>query len=283
MAVPGMRVKLKSGLYLAAAGTAEGAAALKLPSPQIIAFKAESGTLEIIERKNAEEHFKLRQEQLMQAGKMAALGTLVSGVAHEINNPNNFIMLNTPILQEAWENALPVLERYYSENGDFIIDGMKYTEMRENIPTLFAGISDGTRRIKQIVEDLKQYARNEAADLTQDVDINAVLQSAVSLLAGMIRKATDHFQVDCGAQLPLLKGIFQRLEQVLVNLIQNACQALAGPHKAVRVSTAYAPQKSVILIVVRDEGAGISAENLPHITDPIFTTRQHQGAGIHDI
>ena len=232
---------------------------------------------DVTERKNAEEQAKLHQEQLMQAGKMVALGTLVSGVAHEINNPNNFIMLNTPILQEAWENALPVLEKYYDENGDFIIGGMKFTEMRENIPTLFSGLSDGARRIKQIVEDLKHYARNEAADLTQDVDINAVLKSAVSLLAGMIRKATDHFRVDYGTDLPLLKGNFQRLEQVLVNLIQNACQALPDPHKGVFVSSAYEPEKSRIVIVVRDEGSGISPENLQHITDPLFTTRQNSG------
>jgi len=232
---------------------------------------------DVTERKNAEERAKLHQEQLMQAGKMVALGTLVSGVAHEINNPNNFIMLNTPILQDAWENALPVLEKYYDENGDFIIGGMKFTEMRENIPTLFSGISDGARRIKQIVEDLKQYARNEAADLTQDVDINAVVKSAVSLLSGMIRKATDHFRVDYGAELPRLKGNFQRLEQVVVNLIQNACQALADPHRGVFVSTAYAPDKCLIVVVVRDEGLGISAENLPKITAPLFTTRQNSG------
>lgn len=232
---------------------------------------------DVTERKNAEEKVKLQQQQLMQAGKMVALGTLVSGVAHEINNPNNFIMLNTPLLREAWENAIPVLEKYYAENGDFIIGGMKFTEMRENIPTLFTGISDGAGRIKQIVEDLKHYARNEAVDLSQEVDINTVLQSAVSLLSGMIRKFTDHFHADYGADLPLLTGNFQRLEQVLVNLIQNACQALPGPHKGVLVSTAYDPETARIVIAVRDEGSGIASEHLPHIMDPLFTTRQDSG------
>jgi PAS domain S-box-containing protein len=232
---------------------------------------------DVTERKKAEEQVKLQQQQLMQAGKMVALGTLVSGVAHEINNPNNFIMLNTPILREAWENAIPVLEKYYAENGDFIIGGMKFTEMRKNIPTLFSGITDGAGRIKQIVEDLKRYARNEAVDLGQKVDINTVLQSAVSLLSGMIRKFTDLFHAEYGADLPLLTGNFQRLEQVLVNLIQNACQALPDSHKGVFVSTAYDAEKSRIVIVVRDEGTGIASEHLPHIMDPLFTTRQDSG------
>ncbi|MGD9349185.1 MAG: 7TM diverse intracellular signaling domain-containing protein, partial [Desulfobacterales bacterium] len=188
---------------------------------------------DITERKIAEEQAKLHQQQLMQASKMVALGTLVSGVAHEINNPNNFIMLNSPILKEAWENAMPILETYYEENGDFIVGGMKFSEMRENIPALFTGISDGSKRIKRIVDDLKNYVRDDTADLTQTVDINAVLKSAVSLLANLLKNATHKFSVAYGKNLPLLKGNFQRLEQVMINLIQNACQALSNNDKGI--------------------------------------------------
>jgi PAS domain S-box-containing protein len=232
---------------------------------------------DITERKRAEEQAKLHQDQLMQANKMVALGTLVSGVAHEINNPNNFIMLNTPLLLEAWENALPILEKYYKENGDFILSGMKYTEMRQNIPKLFSGISDGAKRIKQIADDLKNYVRQDTSDITQSVDINAVLKSAISLVSNMIDKSTDHFSIKYGKNLPALRGNFQRLEQVMINLIQNACQALLDKTKGISVSTSFAKQSHTILVRIKDEGKGIPPENLPHITEPLFTTNQESG------
>jgi PAS domain S-box-containing protein len=232
---------------------------------------------DITERKKAEEQAKLHQEQLMQASKMVALGTLVSGVAHEVNNPNNFIMLNSPILKEAWDNAMPILEKYYEENGDFILGGMKYTEMRENIPSLFAGISDGTKRIKHIVDELKNYVRDRSADLTQSVDINEVIKSTVSLLSNMIKNSTNHFSIEYDNNVPLLKGNFQRLEQVMINLVQNACQALPDSQKGIFVSVKFDRERSNIMVCVRDEGSGIPSEALSHITDPFFTTKHDSG------
>ncbi|MGD9280370.1 MAG: 7TM diverse intracellular signaling domain-containing protein [Desulfobacterales bacterium] len=232
---------------------------------------------DITERKKAEEQAKLHQQQLMQASKMVALGTLVSGVAHEVNNPNNFIMLNSPILKQAWDNAMPILEKYYEENGDFLLGGMKFSEMRENIPSLFSGISDGAKRIKQIVDDLKNYVRDDTADLNQSVDINDVIKSAVSLLSNMIKKSTHQFSIKYGNHLPLLRGNFQRLEQVMINLIQNACQALPDANKGIYISVQSNKEKSTIVIKIRDEGTGIPAEKLLNITDPFFTTKQDSG------
>jgi len=232
---------------------------------------------DISERKKAEEQAKLHQQQLMQASKMVALGTLVSGVAHEVNNPNNFIMLNSPILKKAWENAMPILEKYYEENGDFILGGMNYTEMRANIPTLFSGISEGSKRIKRIVDDLKNFVRDDSADLTQSVDINDVLKSAVSLLSNMIKKSTNQFSIEYGKKVPLIEGNYQRLEQVMINLIHNACQALPDPQKGIFITIRFDWKDSNIVIKVRDEGMGIPPETLDHITDPFFTTRHDSG------
>jgi PAS domain S-box-containing protein len=232
---------------------------------------------DITELRQAEEQAKLHQQQLMQADKMVALGTLVSGVAHEINNPNNFIMLNSPILKEAWENAVPILEKYYEENGDFILGGMKYSETRKNIPKLFSGISAGATRIKQIIEDLKKYVRKDTADMTQSVDINEISKSATSLLSILIKKSTNSFSVKYEENLPVLKGNSQRLEQVIVNLIQNACHALSDPSKGIAVSTSYDSEKGSIAVRIQDEGEGIPSGILPHITEPFVSTKLHSG------
>jgi len=198
-------------------------------------------------------------------------------VAHEINNPNNFIMLNAPLLKEAWQYVLPILDEYYEKNRDFAIGGMRYTEMRDRIPRLFSGISDGSKRINQIVEDLRNFVRRDVSDMNQSVDVNNVLTSAISLLSNMITKSTSHFSVHYGEKLPTLKGNFHRLEQVIINLIQNACQALPDIRRGLSLSTSYNEKTSSIMIIVQDEGVGISPEVLPQITDPFFTTKSDSG------
>jgi PAS domain S-box-containing protein len=233
---------------------------------------------DVTERKQAEEQLRLHEQQMMQVSKMVALGTLVSGVAHEINNPNNFIMLNAPLLLEAWESCKPILEEYYDKNGDFLIGGMPYTEMRENIPVLFSGILDGSKRIKQIVEDLRDFVRRDGSDMTQSFDVNGVIRSAISLLSNIVMKATTHFSVEYGDSLPPLKGNFQRFEQVIINLIQNACQALPDTQRGIFLSTSYDEKGQAIVVSVRDEGTGIPPDILPHIAEPFFTTKHGFGS-----
>jgi PAS domain S-box-containing protein len=232
---------------------------------------------DITERRRAEEQANLHQQQLMQAGKMAALGVLVSGMAHEINNPNNFIMLNAPILRAAWESALPILDEYHRENGDFLMGGMRFSELREQMPKLLTGVSQGAERIKQIVANLKRYVRGDTGGLDQLVDVNAVITSAVSLISNVIKNATDHLTVSLAPELPSVRGSFQRLEQVILNLIQNACQALPDRTRGLFIATEAEAGGAGVCITIRDEGAGIRANDLPRIREPFFTTKSDSG------
>jgi PAS domain S-box-containing protein len=232
---------------------------------------------DITDRKKAEASERAHQEKLYHASKMVALGALVSGVAHEINNPNNFIKLNTPILREAWESVLPILDEYFRENGEFAIAGMDYTAMSKKIPTLLEGIEAGSDSIKKIVQDLKFYVRDDTPGYDGNIDLNKVVESSLSLISNMIHRSTRQFTVHYGQDLPNIKGNFQRLEQVIINLVQNACQALPDNSRAITLSTETGNGSKQVKFSVKDDGTGIPKEILPKITDQFFTTKKDEG------
>ena len=217
------------------------------------------------------------QERLIQADKMITLGTLVSGVAHEINNPNNLIMLNIPFFKQVVEAAQPLFEEQYEQKGDFLIGNMQYTRVREKIPDLLQALLDGSRRIKQIVADLKRFTIPEPEDLDQMVDLKQVVETAASLLGNLIRKSSHHFIIKSEEDLPFVPGNFQRLEQVVINLLHNSCIALTDPEQAIIVSIKQTKKQDKVSVEIRDEGEGIAPEILKQITDPFFTTRRSSG------
>lgn len=227
-------------------------------------------------RKQAEETERRNREQLIQTDKLAALGTLVSGVAHEINNPNNTILLNVSILAEAWRDAQPIFKDYREQNGDFQIAGMPYDRLKESIATAMEDIEDGAWRIKNIVEDLKDFARPGNADMSEGVPVNDVVRSAIKLISNQIMKTTDHFSIHYDESIPPIRGNFRRLEQVVVNLLQNACHALSERSQSITVGTGF-HENGTVFIEVADEGVGIPPENMNQIMNPFFTTKRDRG------
>ena len=233
---------------------------------------------DITERKNAEEKERLHQQQLIQADKMASLGVLVSGVAHEINNPNNFIMVNAPILTKIWKNVEPILEEYYRSHSDFYIaPRVKYSEMKENIPGIISGIMEGAQRINNYVRELKSFARPGRATIDERICIERVIRAAVKLLSNLIEKSTNRFSTEFENGLPAIRGNFQRLEQVMINLIENSCQALPHRDRGLYISTVLDSESNMICVRVRDEGTGMAPEIIEKIKNPFFTTRRDSG------
>lgn len=242
-----------------------------------VALRTADLTREIAERRHAEEELLRGQQQLVQADKMAALGILVSGVAHEINNPTGLILLEAPTVKRFFTDAAKILEQYYRENGDFTCGGLPYSRMREEIPRSLDKLQDAGKRIKRIVDDLKDFARQGDVTCTEIVDLNSVAQAAVRLVDPSIRKATNRFSATYGEHLPGICGNAQRIEQVLVNLILNACQALTDADSAIELATYCDISRSTVTFRLRDEGSGISPEYLARLTDPFFTTKRDSG------
>ena len=232
---------------------------------------------DISNRKKIESESRKQQQQLIHADKMISLGLLVSGVAHEINNPNSIALLNTPILRRSWESAKPILDEYFEENGDFSIAGIEYREMRKELPRIFLELEESARRIKQIVMDLKDYARQETSGQMVPVDITEVVQYGIRLTTNSIQKSTDRFSTDFSPSPLMVLANRQRLTQVIINLIQNSCEALEEKTSALIISTRYNSEVDGIEISIKDDGAGIAPEDLKQVTDPFFTTKRSFG------
>jgi len=232
---------------------------------------------EVAERNKALEELRRHQDRLVQTDKMASLGTLVSGVAHEINNPNGLLLLDIPVLKRVHDDAEEILEAHFRARGDFMLGGVPYSEMRDEIPRILDEMQDSAQRIKRIVNDLKDFARRDDAAKKELIDLNEAVQRALRLVDPTIRSSTRRFSATYGAGLPQIMGNVQRIEQVIVNLVQNACQALPDPERGVSVSTSFDRENNLVITEVKDEGSGVAEEHLPYLMDPFFTTKRDSG------
>lgn len=214
------------------------------------------------------------RDEAQRATRLASLGELAAGMAHEINNPNGLILLNLPILFDCFSDALAEFEGAQMQPT---LGGLAFDRVCTELPELLQETQQAARRIKRIVDDLKDFVRQESSESGEIFDLNEVVRAATRMLANPIRTATDHFTLACAESLPPVRGNFQRLEQVVVNLTVNACQALPDRSRKLQLRTSFDPPTGEVLLRVLDEGVGIDPDNLPHLTDPFFTTRRDQG------
>lgn len=232
---------------------------------------------DVTQRVQLESEAREIQSKLIHANKMTSLGLMVSGVAHEINNPNNFILTNARMLSGSWQDALKILREYAEEHGEVLLGGIPLSRLEKQSGELFDGILDGSRRISEIVNNLKGFARQESVELDGLVDMNKVAESAVSILRHEIVRFTNHFKIELQEGLPLVGGNRQMLGQVVVNLLMNACQALPDKNRGVELRTLYDWRAGEAVLTVADQGSGIPAETARRIMDPFFTTKLDSG------
>jgi len=215
--------------------------------------------------------------QSLRNARLASIGVLAAGVAHEINNPNNAIQFNASLVTRAWDDIMPILNEYYEDNGDFAFAGLAFSEARNTLPKLLSEITHNTQRIKRIVGNLKHMARQDAGELSESVDIQQVLEATVMLLHNQIQKHTDVCNLEVPDNLPMVKGNSQQLEQVFINILLNALQSLPDRNRGVYISAACDADEQALSIQVRDEGLGVSERDIGRLTEPFFTTRTKTG------
>jgi signal transduction histidine kinase len=217
-----------------------------------------------------------KQMQLVQTEKHASLGRLVAGIAHEINNPIQFIHGNMALLSEAFGDVLPLLDAEAGRRPDLKVARLEYPFFRKQLPLLLQDMSDGAERIGTIVRELRSFARNDEGRLDEAVDLARVVRASLRLLHNRLK----HYRVeeDLDPALPELRGNVAQLQQVVVNALQNAAQALpADGTGRIAVRARTLPDGAWVALSVEDNGCGIPPEIQARIFDPFFTTRQAAG------
>lgn len=216
--------------------------------------------------------------QAQRNARLASIGVLSAGVAHEINNPNNAIQFNSTLVSRAWRDIEPILAEYHAQQGDFALGGLSYAEARETFPQLLTEITKNSDRIRRIVENLKHMARQDTGKLEEQVDLQQVLESTMMILHNQIMKHTDVCTLKVPDNLPAIKGNSQQLEQVFINVLLNALQSLPSRERGVHMLAKTSSDQQHLEIVIQDEGTGISKHDLGRLTEPFFTTRTESGA-----
>ena len=242
-----------------------------------------------IEEKNARfteliETMKRMQDQLVHSEKMASLGQLVAGIAHEINNPVNFISANITPLKNYIRDVKTLIARYdehvHSDEAlreailqikreiefDFLID---------DLDVLIRDVESGAIRIKRIVQDLRNFSRLDEAEL-KTIDLHQSLDTTLNLL-GHIYEGRITVSKNYG-DVPPVDCYAGQLNQVFMNMLANAGQAIAEKGN---VWIATRLDGGQVVISIRDDGKGIPEDALPKIFDPFFTTKDvGEGTGL---
>ena len=214
------------------------------------------------------------ERQLLQADKLASLGQLVSGIGHEINNPNTFIRGNLSIVQEAMGDIFPILDEHYKSHPDLKIARLSYDTFRQNIPILIDDMVGGANRIKGIVDGLRKFGKRDDGFLNETVNLNLITESCLRLVDNQIRRTAD-VKVDLQPDLPTIMGNSQKLQQVILNILINASQAIDKPRGTIKVSSRFDGKE--VVLRMKDNGKGMDEKTISQIFDPFFTTKRHQG------
>ena len=233
---------------------------------------------DITEEKKLRQQADIRLQQVIQGNKMAALGEVVAGVVHEINNPNSFIAYNVPLLEKIWQLCEPVLADYAASHPEWGPGGARFDEIRQDMAEIIEAFRIGSDRINKVVSNLKDFSRVNEGVPMRDVRVNEVIQKTLMIVGGQVRRTVSRMDLRLYDDLPVIQGHFQKLEQVFANLLINAQQSIRpGTEGRVTVTTRYLERLHSVVVSIEDNGLGMDPAELARLFEPFYTTRRDSG------
>ena len=217
------------------------------------------------------------QLQLQQAQKMETLGTLVAGVAHEINNPLNLIMYNIPLLKKVWIDFLPILMQRKKRRPEQKFGGLAYDFLEDNLVQLVADMELAAHRVAKTVADLKNFSKQSNVAEKAPMQVNLAVNNAMRLAKTTLQKSSVHVSLELEDDLPLIEGNLQSIEQIVLNLIINAVQAIDHGRGKIEIKTGFQSKNGRVYINIKDNGKGISSTLADKIFLPFVTDKQDEG------
>lgn len=250
-------------------------------------FRELVASQEALEAKHAElaeahDALQRTQAQLVQAEKMASLGRLVAGVAHELNNPISFVLGNAHAMQRYGRHLGEYLNAVHAEAANPVVQALRkrlrIDAIVADLPSLIEGLMEGAERSAAIVDGLKRFSATDRGGAERFDLADAVRRSA----HWVEKAAPAHVQLllDAPDAPVMLCGAAGRIQQVLINLVQNAVDATAH-HPAPRVSVRLTEADGWATVTVADNGPGLSPEVQQRLFEPFFTTKPvGEGTGL---
>jgi len=234
---------------------------------------------QVLENKlrKANEALKESQQHLQQAQKMEALGTLVAGVAHEINNPINLMIYNLPLLRKVWIDLLPVLMGLEKDDPDRKFGGFSYNFLRDNLFRLIDDMDLAANRVVKIVADLKNFSKQSNISEKSPLDVNQAVRNALRLAQTTLRTSGVRLELALTDDPPAVDGNLQSIEQIILNMIINGVQAIGGQPGSIKIETGYRSKDGHVFISIGDTGHGVSKEIADKIFLPFVTTKHNEG------
>jgi len=220
------------------------------------------------------------QNQLLQSEKLASIGQLAAGVAHEINNPVGFVNSNLGTLNRYVQDLLRLLDAYGAAETTFEVvpanfqsvgnlkAEVEFDYLRDDVGVLIRESQDGLDRVRKIVQDLKDFSRVDSSQEWQRADLNKCLDSTLNVAANELKHKAE--VVKAYGTIPEVECLPSQLNQVFLNLLVNAAHAISG-HGTITLSSGS--EEGFVWLAVADTGTGIAPEHLKRIFEPFFTTK----------